>query len=129
MRRILLAALAFSMVVAACARASDGGAPGGGSGIQGVVVAGPQCPVETAESPCPDQPVPNAEVEVVHGGDVVARATTDADGAFQIALSPGAYSVQAVVASGGVGFAKPVDVTVRDGVFAQVSVVIDTGIR
>jgi Carboxypeptidase regulatory-like domain len=129
MRRVLLALLLLSMVAPACAKANDGAGSGGGSGIRGVVVAGPQCPVESAQSPCPDAPLSKTEVQVKRSGDVVATATSDETGAFQIALPPGTYSVEAVTDMGGIGYARPVDVTVTDGAFAQVSVVVDTGIR
>jgi len=129
MRRVLLALLLLSVVASACAKATDGAGSGGGSGIRGVVVAGPQCPVESAQSPCPDAPLPNTEVQVKRSGDVVATATSDETGAFRITLPPGSYSVEAVTDMGGIGYAKPVDVTVTEGAFAQVSVVVDTGIR
>jgi hypothetical protein len=129
MRRVLLAVLLLSMVAAACAKATDGSGSGGDSGIRGVVVAGPQCPVESAESPCPDALVPNTEIQVKRSGEVVATATSDDAGGFKISLPPGEYSVEVVGDMGGIGYAKPVDVTVIEGAFAQVSVVIDTGIR
>ena len=129
MRRILLAVLLLSMVAAACAKAANGTGSGSGSGIRGVVVAGPQCPVESAESPCPDEPVPNTELQVKRSGAVVATATSDAAGVFRIEVPPGAYTVEAIADMVGMGYAKPVDVTVTEGAFAQVSVVIDTGIR
>jgi len=129
MRRIALAVLLLSMAAAACAKATDGSGAGGDSGIRGVVVAGPRCPVESAESPCPDSPAPNTEIQVKRSGEVVATATSDDAGVFEIALQPGEYSVETVGDMGGIAYAKPVDVTVIEGVFAQVSVVIDTGIR
>jgi hypothetical protein len=129
MRRIFLAVLLLSMVSSACARTTDGTGAGGDSGIRGVVVTGPRCPVESAESPCPDEPVPNTEIQVKRSGEVVATATSDDEGNFEIALPPGEYSVEAVAEMIGMGYAKPVDVTVTDGAFVQVSVVIDTGIR
>jgi hypothetical protein len=47
-----------------------------------------------------------------------------------VALHPGRYEVQAVVEEGGPGMsAKPVDVTVRSGEFADVKVPVDSGIR
>jgi hypothetical protein len=128
MRRVLLALLLLSMVAPACAKATDG-AGSGGSGIRGVVVSGPQCPVESAQSPCPDAPLAKTEVQVKRSGDLVATATSDATGAFQVTLPPGTYSVEAVTDMGGIGSARPVDVTVTEGAFAQVSVVVDTGIR
>jgi hypothetical protein len=129
MRRLLLALLLISMVASACAKATDGTGSGSGSGIRGVVVAGPQCPVESAQSPCPDAPLPKTEVQVKRSGNVVATATSDETGAFQVTLPPGTYSVEAVTDMGGIGYARPVDVTVTEGAFAQVSVVVDTGIR
>ena len=129
MRRVLLALLLASMVASACAKAADGAGSGGGSGIRGVVMAGPQCPVESAQSPCPDAPLSKTEVQVKRSGNVVATATSDETGAFQVALPPGTYSVEMVTDMGGIGYARPVDVTVTDGAFAQVSVVVDTGIR
>jgi hypothetical protein len=129
MRRVLLALLLLSMVASGGATPPDGAGSGGGSGIRGVVVSGPQCPVESAQSPCPDAPLPKTEVQVKRSGNVVATATSDETGAFQITLPPGTYSVEAVADMGGIGYARPVDVTVTDGVFAQVSVVVDTGIR
>jgi hypothetical protein len=129
MRRVLLAVLLLTMVASACAKATDGAGSGGGSGIRGVVVAGPQCPVESAQSPCPDAPLAKTEVQVKRSGNVVATATSDETGAFQVTLPPGTYSVEAVTDMGGIGYARPVDVTVTEGAFAQVSVVVDTGIR
>jgi hypothetical protein len=129
MRRVLLALLLLSVVASACAKATDGPGSGGGSGIRGVVVAGPQCPVESAQSPCPDAPLPKTEVQVKRSGNVVATATSDETGVFQVTLPPGTYSVEAVPDMGGIGYARPVDVTVTEGAFAQVSVVVDTGIR
>jgi Carboxypeptidase regulatory-like domain len=129
MRRSFIAVVLLSMLTAACAKASDGPGSGGESGVRGVVVAGPQCPVESAESPCPDEPVPNTEIQVKRSGEVVATATSDQGGAFKISVPPGTYTVEAVADPGGIGYAKPVDVTVTEGTFAQVSVVIDTGIR
>jgi hypothetical protein len=128
-QRIFIAVALVAVLASACAKASDGPGSGGDSGVRGVVVAGPQCPVESADSPCPDAPVPNTEIQVKRSGEVVATATSDADGAFTITLAPGTYTVEAVADPGGIGYAKPVDVTVTDSTFAQVSVVIDTGIR
>ena len=129
MRRIILAVLLVSMVSSACAGTTDGTGAGSDSGIRGVVVAGPQCPVESADSPCPDEPVPNTEIQVKRSGEVVATATSDEEGEFEIALPPGEYSLETVADMVGMGYAKAIDVTVTDRAFVQVSVVIDTGIR
>jgi hypothetical protein len=126
--RSVLAAVVVTIVLASCADASGGG-PTGEQGIRGVVLAGPQCPVESAESPCPDEPVPDVRVEVRRNGDTVAGATTDADGRFTVALDPGTYDVRAAPGQQGFMSSKPVTVDVRPGVFTGVTVAVDTGIR
>jgi hypothetical protein len=100
------------------------------SGIRGTVLLGPTCPVETAESPCPDRPLADVEIRVLRGSDVVATVRSDGEGRFAVALDPGRYEVQAVVEEGGPGMsAKPVDVVVTSGVFNDVNVPVDSGIR
>jgi hypothetical protein len=119
---VLLAGL-----LSACGSAG-GGAPDA-SGIRGTVVAGPQCPVVTEQSPCPDEPVDGAGIEVYRDGILVATGTSDDDGRFEIELEPGTYEVHPVPPSDVGMFAKPVNVTVVDGSFAPVDLVVDTGIR
>jgi hypothetical protein len=100
------------------------------SGIRGTVLLGPTCPVETLESPCPDRPLADVEIRVFRGSDVVATVRSDGEGRFAVALDPGRYEVQAVVEEGGPGMsAKPVDVVVTSGVFNDVNVPVDSGIR
>lgn len=120
----------FAGLLSACGSAG-GGAPGApdASGIRGTVVAGPQCPVVTEESPCPDEPVDGAGIEVYRDGILVATGTSDDDGRFEIELEPGTYEVHPVPPSDVGMFAKPVNVTVVDGSFARVELVVDTGIR
>jgi hypothetical protein len=122
---------AFSILIlffVACA--GRGPSSSGDSGISGTVLLGPTCPVETVESPCPDRPVADVEVQVLRAGDVVATVRSDGDGRFTVALDPGHYEVQAVVEKGGPGMsAKPVDVTVTSGEFTDVSIPVDSGIR
>jgi hypothetical protein len=125
MRQVAVLLLAITMI--ACA--SNGSSSGSASGVRGTVVAGPQCPVERAGSPCPDAPVADAEVRALHEGDVAGTDRTDADGRFQIALAPGDYVVTAHVGSGPFSSAKPVDVTVSADGYATANLSIDTGIR
>jgi hypothetical protein len=102
----------------------------GDSGIRGTVLLGPTCPVETLESPCPDRPLADVQIRVFRGGDVVATVRSDEEGRFAVALDPGHYEVQAVVEQGGPGMsARPVDVSVTNGVFTDVNVPVDSGIR
>jgi hypothetical protein len=120
-------ALLLGLVLAACA--SGPTASDGRQGIRGVVVAGPQCPVESATSPCPPKPLPGVEVEVTNGGGVVAKAKTDEDGAFVVPLDPGTYAVRAAPDQNGFMSSRPVPFEVRAGTFTRVTVPVDTGIR
>lgn len=103
------------------------------SGVDGRVHLGPQCPVEVAGEPCPDEPAVGVEVtvheqlpgEAYGGGAVVARVTTDDEGAFRVALPPGDF---VVTAEAGMS-CEFMDVTVAAGEYSTVDVPCDTGIR
>lgn len=125
MRRRLIVGVALALAAVACGRPA---APGSsGAGIEGRTLAGPQCPVERPDSPCPDAPIA-AEVRVLRDGKEVTRFTTGADGRFRVPLAPGAYELQPVsTARFPVG--KPSQVTVSPGRYTQVDVTFDTGIR
>ncbi len=128
MRRTVALWVVLLLSLVACAnRASS---PSGDSGVRGTVLLGPTCPVETIESPCPDRPLADVEVQVLQGDDVVAAVRSDGDGRFTVALDPGDYVLQAVIEEGGPGMsAKPIDVMVTSGAFAEVTVPVDSGIR
>lgn len=119
------------LLLAGC---GDGGpATTAGAGVTGLVTLGPQCPVVTTDDPCPDRPAAGVAVTVsdrVPGdsyaaGKVVARATTDSDGVYRIAVGPGEYVVTAVA---GMSCAV-MDATVTRGSYSQVDIPCDTGIR
>jgi len=105
----------------------------GDSGVSGMVHLGPTCPVETEESPCPDQPAKDVAVtvheqlpgEAYGGGPVVARGTTDERGRFRIEVDPGSY---VVTAEAGMS-CEFMDVQVEEDSWATVDVPCDTGIR
>ena len=90
MRLAALLGLGLALALAGCASITVSGSgaagtttPGAGmSGTQGTlagdVVAGPTCPVERAEDPCPPKAVPNREVEILGANNaVVTTAMTD----------------------------------------------------
>lgn len=122
--RALVLMIGIAVLGPACAAA----APSGESGIEGRVLLGPQCPVEVEGSPCPDRPVAaTVSVRTLEGDEVTTFRSED-DGRFRVALDPGSYVL--VAEPGDVGmFAKPVEVTVRASEYADVVVLIDTGIR
>jgi hypothetical protein len=128
MRRAVVLLAALCLILSGCANRLES-APD--SGVTGMVVAGPQCPVETEDSPCPDAPT-EAIVRVFEPGetDPFAEVPTDAGGRFRIELDPGDYVLEAAPkASGGIQFGKPQDVTVRAHEFTEVTLLLDTGIR
>lgn len=114
--------------------------PGGGSpvpddetGIRGVVVAGPTCPVVTdpPDPDCADRPVAGAVLVILDAdGDEAARVTSAPDGTFAAALEPGGYRIVPQPVEGLMGTASELDVTVEVGEpSVELSIAYDTGIR
>jgi hypothetical protein len=127
----------FVLSLSACTPGGTGGALQGTSTVtpqgtvNGLVVAGPTCPVERADQPCPPKPVPDRLVVIeTAGGAVVARVTTDQNGQFTATLPPGTYDLKVPPGSS----LYPVQrtkskVTVIAGQTVQVQVMLDSGIR
>jgi hypothetical protein len=109
---------------------TGGGILPGGSGIEGAIVAGPTCPVVSAnDSACDDRPVAAAVVVVLDAtGREVARVAADAGGRYAVTLPPGPYTIEPQPVEGYMGTAAPVDVLVGDGI-QTVNLAYDTGIR
>ena len=117
------------MLVAVALAACGGEGTGDGtSGIRGQALAGPQCAVEMAESPCPDLPWEGTVVATDTASGEEFTATTDADGRFELNLAPGTYEVSIAVSSSPPS-AEPQTVMVDSGAFAVVDLFVDTGIR
>ncbi|MGW2559106.1 carboxypeptidase-like regulatory domain-containing protein [Streptomyces sp. NPDC001514] len=102
------------------------------SGVVGVVVLYPVCPVESvpaegSEDPCRAVPT-EATVRVRDASDaLVATTRSGHDGRFRASLRPGEYVLEAT-APGSTG-CHPIGVTVTPGTYANVTVHCDTGIR
>ncbi len=109
-----------------------GGAVPGTSGIQGVAMEGPIAPVERPGVPN-TRPLPYAIItaQPAAGGPEIARQQADATGHFQIPLSPGTYRIVPLPPQPGSFFPRgmPQTVTVPPGVFVNLTVQYDTGIR
>jgi hypothetical protein len=121
-----IAALTTIVVVSSCG--TEGAAAAVRSGVKGVVQAGPTCPVETEESPCPDRPVEDANVIAkTRSGQRVASTRTDDAGRFRIHLRPGKYRVTAE--SDTVFGCDEQDVVVKRRSYTETTVTCDTGIR
>jgi carboxypeptidase family protein len=128
---VLVAPLAavLLLIAAACGQVAQPGATGT---IEGVVTAGPICPVQSAEDPCPPKPVTDREVDIqTHTGARVVSAETDAAGRYRVAVPPGSYVVQVQIVQGAVGIHQttPGDVTVVANQTVTLNIELDTGIR
>jgi hypothetical protein len=103
------------------------------SGLRGMVVAGPTCPVVTdpPDPSCADRPVEGAVLVVTTLDETeVDRATSDAEGAFAIALAPGAYRLEPQPVEGLMGTPEPIEFSVEWGMLIpELTVSYDTGIR
>ena len=97
------------------------------SGITGTVQAGPTCPVETPESPCPDRPVEDARV-TAKGGGTTKTTRSDASGGFRLRLKPGTYTVTAT-SDGLLGGCDEQRVRVVRQRYTDITITCDTGIR
>ena len=129
-----ITALAFVLTAVLCVGgcgpdgATGSSAPAADSGVSGVTVAGPQCPVQIAGQPCPPKPISAHVVVQDAAGHQLTSFTSDADGRFHVPVPPGNY----VLVSGGdpgAPFLKPVQVTVPVGGYVDVQLMLDTGIR
>jgi len=102
------------------------------TGIGGVALAGPVCPVERIppDPTCAPRPVANATIVIRDpGGLEVARIVTVADGSFFTELAAGDYLVEPQPVEGLMGTAPAANVTVFDGQPTSVQLDYDTGIR
>ena len=103
------------------------------SGIKGTVVLGPTCPIEA--SPGDNNPVPcltpyAATLVVLDDEGVkVATVTSGGDGKFQVNLPPGDYVVTPSTGPDSYPIAQPQSVSVSAGIYTEIEVNYDTGIR
>jgi hypothetical protein len=113
------------------ADASPQPAGAGETGIAGVAVAGPTCPVQKVGDPaCAPRPVADATIVVVDGSGVeVARTRTGMDGAFSVAVPAGDYTAAGEPVNGLMGTPGPIAVAVSEGSVSQIQLSYDTGIR
>jgi hypothetical protein len=89
--------------------------------VEGVVLAGPTCPVEQPGQLCLPRPV-DGEVQAVRDGEIKATAHTDPSGRFELAVAAGSYTLT-------VDGCGPVPVEVRVAATVTADIDCDTGIR
>ncbi len=95
------------------------------SGVNGLVMYGPTCPVEILGASCWADVSTVVHVTNPQTDRVVATTTSDAHGQFSVALPPGTYVVSAAEGAGAVAEA----VTVIAHQFTATSLRIPSGIR
>jgi hypothetical protein len=98
-----------------------------GSGVRGRVTAGPTCPVERPDQPCPPRPV-EARVDAFADNRQVAGTQADADGRYALTLPPGRYTLTATTGAE-LPRCNPTEVTVVANQVATADISCDTGIR
>jgi len=104
----------------------------GKTGLRGVAMAGPVCPVETTppDPACAPRPVAGATVTIRDSsGQVAATVTTGPDGSFLVELPVGTYTVVPGPVEGLMGTAPAVSTEVVDGRVTDLTLDYDTGIR
>ncbi|MFE1309090.1 carboxypeptidase-like regulatory domain-containing protein [Streptomyces sp. NPDC058755] len=130
---LALVALTVPVALAACSEAApsgSGGAPADvRSGVRGVVVRWPTCPVEGApeSQDCSSPAEATVRVRDRSSDTEVATAHTGPDGRFRVPLRAGAYEVRA--RTSGTAHCAPVEVTVRPDAYTKITVRCDTGLR
>lgn len=123
--RLVLLALAF----AGCLSYGGGDV---GSGIFGVAMMGPTCPVERdpPDPACADRPYQGDLRATRRDGGVAGVFATDARGEFNVSLPAGEYVIRHAGEPGTPPTCSAVEpVIVSEGRWTRVDVACDTGIR
>ena len=131
-RRTAAVALAVvaAFLIAIAAACTPAASPSLTTGVRGVVLAGPTCPVEQAGQSACVRPVSGATILALDSARHEAgRAVSDGTGAYFLRLPPGTYTVVPQVVEGLMGVAPETTATVTDGPPAQLDLRYDTGIR
>ena len=106
--------------------------PPPGTGITGIMLAGPQCPVIGPDTgvECDDRPYQGTVVvRTQDGASEVTRFTAQGDGTFQVTLAPGTYRLVPLPGPNGLPIADQQTIEVVSGELSQVQILFDTGIR
>jgi hypothetical protein len=119
--------LVVGLVTAGCGAGALLG-PDAEQGIEGVVLLGPMCPVQTLDDPCPDAPY-QAWIGVrTEAGSNLTRVRSGEDGTFRIGLRPGRYVLDPET-DGRFPMSSEQPVEVPPGAYTAVVISYDSGIR
>ena len=127
-------AAAVALVVGMTA-ASDAGAAGAArtsppnSGIRGIVLYGPTCPVERPGHSCERPYVANLTFQRAALRGATAHARSGTDGRFSVGLAPGRWLVKVNAGASPYPRASSRVVSVTARHFTSVTIQVDSGIR
>jgi hypothetical protein len=99
-----------------------------GSGAFGYVTAGPTCPVERPDQPCPPRPVAAHIQALDASGHNIAATDTDSAGRYMLVLPPGTYTLAATTGAT-LPRCSPAQVSVLTRTPSRADISCDTGIR
>ncbi len=102
------------------------------SGISGIVLLGPVCPVvkDPPEPECADKPyAAKLAVTASDQARVITEFSSDANGRFRVALAPGEYAIRSAAAANILPYCSRDTVKVEANKFTDIVVSCDTGIR
>jgi len=144
MTRRLITVVTATLAAAMCSTVAAAGTRT--SGVTGRVTAGPTCPVERVDHPCPPQPVSatikaqktsrtfgrrcgsSSTIKAQKTSRTFARTRSDANGDYSMRLAPGRYTL--VVQTGSLFPRCPATaVTVPRNQVVTADISCDTGIR
>lgn len=115
-------------VVATGCTAAELLGPDGAQGIDGLVLVGPQCPVQSLDDPCPDAPYRTTITVRTPTGREVTRVESGSDGRFRLGLAVGEYVLDPM-SGDPFPVGSPQVVTVEPNIFVDVTISLDSGIR
>ena len=111
----------------------NGGVSSRDSGIRGMVLIGPTCPVvqNPPEDSCNDRPYQaRLAVTTPDGSRVISEFSSDMDGIFNIPLLPGEYAVRSAVATNVLPYCSSRDaIIVGPTGYTETTIYCDSGIR
>lgn len=99
------------------------------SGVKGVAMVGPTCPVsqQGSEVECSDKPI-STPIKFINQFGAATTTTSAEDGSYKIMLPPGNYTIMSG-ADGIYPALDPVRVTIENGVYETIDLTFDSGIR
>ncbi len=124
---VVIGLVMAGLLAAACGAGGPARRAGTDSGISGETLAGPVCPVQTADRPCPPRPVSVRILVSNSSGAGSTTFTSDRAGRFRLALPAGTYTLRTSNTPG--PRLTPEQVTVTAGHYTELRLVLDTGIR